>query len=284
MTQDVLFTVIRGKGGDLGVITLSRQHALNAINLGMVEAMLQQLRFWQNDTSIKAVIIQATPGRAFCAGGDLRHTYDKNHLRIEEMTEFFRYEYNLNKTIFVPWPIALWDGITMGGGVGISIHGSHRVASENLLFAMPETGIGFFPDVGGTYFLPRLPHKMGYYLGLTGARLKYADCLALGIATQHVPSNKFADVVNALANTAFNSDVEVTAIIDQFKSDVGSAPLMAKHKLIEETFTAATMETIMQQLKQSDQEISQQSYQDLLKKSPRPVSKSHSMRCMWLQN
>lgn len=270
MTENVLFSVAPGKDGDLGIITLNRQQALNAINLTMVEAMLKQLRAWQVDRSIKAVVIHATPGRAFCAGGDLRHTYDKNHLRINEMTDFFRTEYNLNKAIYhFPKPyIALWDGITMGGGVGISIHGSHRIATENLVFAMPETGIGFFPDVGGTYFLPRLPHKIGYYLGLTGARLKLADSLGIGIATNHVPSTRLADLIKSLAATKFSTDAEVTTIIQKFSAEVDSSSLISQAKLIENMFTAATMETLVQQVQQSNSELGQQIYNELLKKSP----------------
>lgn len=270
MTDHVLFSVMPGNDGDLGIITLNRQQALNAINLAMVEAMLKQLRAWQVNHSIKAVVITASPGRAFCAGGDLRHTYDKNHLRISEMSDFFRTEYQLNKTIYhFPKPyIALWDGITMGGGVGISIHGSHRVATENLLFAMPETGIGFFPDVGGTYFLPRLPNKMGYYIGLTGARLKLADCIALGIATDHVTSDKLPELIKTLAVTKFRSDAVVSEIIHKFSKNVDTSPLMQHQALIEKAFTAVSMETLMEQLKSDPGEFCARAYDELLKKSP----------------
>src|SRR3989338_2126316 len=192
--QEVLFEEIAGQGGHLGVITLNRPQILNSLNQTMIDAMYAQLNKWAIAPDIKAVVIRAAPGRAFCAGGDLRFTYERFKNKDPLLSTFFRDEYQLNRLIYhFPKPyIALLDGITMGGGVGISIHGSHRVATENLLFAMPETGIGFFPDVGGTYFLPRLPGRIGYYLGLTGARIKTDDCVTLGISQHKVTRDKLS--------------------------------------------------------------------------------------------
>ena len=143
---DVLFEEKPGTDGNIGIITLNRPAALNALNREMVNAMHAQLRIWSAANNIKAVVIRAVEGRAFCAGGDLRVMYDRSRPYDPERAHFFRDEYQLNRCIFhFPKPyIAFLDGITMGGGVGISIHGSHRVATDRLLFAMPETGIGFF--------------------------------------------------------------------------------------------------------------------------------------------
>src|SRR3990167_4221018 len=188
-TQDILFEELVGHEGNIGLVTLNRPKALNALTHSMILSLDKQLTLWEEQENIKAIVITAVEGRAFCAGGDIRFTYEKWDYNDGSLPLYFRDEYRLNRRIFhysKPY-IALLDGITMGGGVGISIHGSHRVATENLVFAMPETGIGFFPDVGGTYFLPRLPDKFGYYLGITGARIDCYDCCALGL-TQHFVS------------------------------------------------------------------------------------------------
>src|SRR5579872_925135 len=181
--SEIAFEEISGRDDNLGLITLTRQSVLNALNQKMINAIDQQLKEWENANHIKAVVIRAAPGRAFCAGGDVRSVYDRKLAQDPKIADFFRDEYGMNRRIHhYPKPyIALMDGITMGGGVGISVHASHRVATERLVFAMPETGIGFFPDVGTTYVLPRLPDFIGMYLGLTGARLTLNDCLALGL-------------------------------------------------------------------------------------------------------
>ncbi|NNF78881.1 MAG: enoyl-CoA hydratase/isomerase family protein, partial [Rhizobiales bacterium] len=156
--QDVLFEV----NNRAGVITLNRPKALNALTLGMVREMRPQLERWAEDDRVHQIIIKAAGDKAFCAGGDIRALYDWGLARNRNFLDFYREEYLLNTFIKrYPKPyIALIDGIDMGGGVGVSIHGSHRVATERLTFAMPETGIGLFPDVGGTYFLPRLPGEL----------------------------------------------------------------------------------------------------------------------------
>jgi enoyl-CoA hydratase len=221
---EVLFDEYEGKDGNLGIITLNRPEVLNSLNHDMIEAMHKQLIQWATAAHIKAVIIKAVPGRAFCAGGDIRLTYDRCKKHDPAAAEFFQDEYQLNRCIFhFPKPyIALLDGITMGGGVGISIHGSHRVATEKLLFSMPETGIGFFPDVGGTYFLPRLPGNTGIYLGLTGARIHSDDCVALGLTQHKVASEQLSQLIAALAQQSFgaNANEAVTQVIQQFQMEL----------------------------------------------------------------
>jgi enoyl-CoA hydratase len=187
--------------GAAGVITLNRPQSLNALTLGMVRAMRRALDAWADDAAITRVIIEAAGGRAFCAGGDIRRLYDLGKARrYDEALAFWREEYALNIRIKrYPKPyIALVDGIVMGGGVGVSLHGSHRVAGERYQFAMPEVGIGFFPDVGATYALPRLPGRTGTYLALTGDRVRTADALELGLATHVVGSASFGELREAL--------------------------------------------------------------------------------------
>ena len=187
--------------GGLGLITLNRPKALNALTLEMIGEMHPRLDAWAADPSVKAVAVQGAGDRAFCAGGDILHIYHGREDGRNPFGEaFFRAEYALNRRVKTyPKPyVALMDGVTMGGGVGLSVHGSHRVVSERCLFAMPETGIGLFPDVGGSYFLPRLPGQLGLFLGLTGWRLKAADCLYCGIGTAYLESARIEAFIEAL--------------------------------------------------------------------------------------
>src|SRR3954470_18851170 len=193
--------VICERLGAAGVITLNRPQALNAITLGMVRAMRRALEAWAEDAAVTRVIIEAAGGRAFSAGGDIRHLYDLGKGRYDEALTFWREEYALNVRIKrYPKPyVALIDGLVMGGGVGVSLHGSHRIAGDRYGFAMPEVGIGFFPDVGATYALPRLPGRTGMYLALTGARADAGDAVHLGLASVYIKSSLFNDFTKALS-------------------------------------------------------------------------------------
>jgi enoyl-CoA hydratase len=189
--------------GRLAIVVLDRPAALNALTWEMVQKLSLQLLAWREDPDVAAVLVKAVPGRAFCAGGDILAVTER--VRKEGLTaalSFFREEYRLNWRIHAfPKPyVALWNGITLGGGVGISVHGSHRVVTEHTLLAMPETGIGFFPDVGATWFLPRCPGALGMYLGLTGARLNGADCLAAGVGTHAVPADRLVKLEEMLVD------------------------------------------------------------------------------------
>lgn len=269
--NDVLFEEISGTNGDIGLITLNRPSVLNSLNHAMVVAMRAQLQQWAEQKRIKAIVIRAAEGRAFCAGGDLRLTYDRCKTQDPALTDFFRSEYQLNRLIFhYPKPyIALLDGITMGGGVGISIHGSHRVATDQLLFAMPETGIGFFPDVGGTYFLPRLPGKLGYYLGLTGARIGCDDCVEIGIAQHKVERDMLPMIITALAKEKFGADAyqSVTQILEQWNKKSNGTLLKAKD-VLDDCFMANTMEKILVALEKSAHPLCEKAKEALMKKSP----------------
>ena len=238
MTNQVLFEQRKR----LGLVTLNRPPALNALSHEMVLALDSQLAEWENDASVAAVLIRGAGDRAFCAGGDIRAFYDKRDEpgAVAALSEvFYRDEYRLNRRIFrYPKPyIALADGITMGGGVGVSVHGTHWVATERTLFAMPETGIGFFPDVGGGYFLPRLPGQMGMYLALSGARLKAADCLYAGIASHVIAADKGDDLIGALAPGGTREQVDAT--LAAFAIEPEPAPLAARRETIDRCFAAS---------------------------------------------
>lgn len=274
---EVLFEEVKGKNGDLGVILLNRPAVLNSLTHDMICAMYDQLQKWETANHIKGVVIRAAEGRAFCAGGDLRLTYDRYLEGNIDLSKFFLDEYQLNRFIFhYPKPyIAFLDGITMGGGVGISVHGSHRVATERLLFAMPETGIGFFPDVGGTYFLPRLPGFFGFYLGLTGARIAHHECTILGITTQTVPHEKLPSLLDALAKQSFDDQADdiVTNIINQFKLPLPEQTILnqqlANHQqAIDACFQESTMELIIEKISTSSDSLCRWAAEVLHKKSP----------------
>ena len=246
MTDETLFET----RGSLGLITLNRPAALNALNRSMCRAIHHQLDMWREDPSVRAVAIRGAGDRAFCAGGDVVGLHDAGRSGSPEWEGFFHDEYRMNEAIAgYPKPyVALLDGITMGGGVGLSIHAPYRVATERLLFAMPETGIGLIPDVGGTHALPRLPGEIGTYLGLTGARLKAADCVYAGIATHHVPSGQIAALVDALA-----AGEDVASALGTFDGGGGEAPLSAHRSAIDRHFFGDDVEAIVASLDGGDE-------------------------------
>lgn len=211
-------TVTTRVAGALGHITLNRPKALNALTREMCEAITAALLDWKFDDRVKAVLIDGAGDRAFCAGGDVVMLHDSGKAKDGRAEAFWRTEYALNELIHTyPKPyVALIDGIVMGGGVGLSVHGRHRIAGDTTLFAMPETGIGYFPDVGGTYFLPRLGVDIGNWLGLTGARLGPKHTLDLGIATAFVPTEKHAQLTKSLSD--IQSGDEVEGLIQSFTS------------------------------------------------------------------
>ena len=237
--RDILFE----RRGAAGLVTLNRPKALNAVTHGMVLALRAQLDAWADDPAITRVLIQAAGERAFSAGGDIRHLYDLGVSgKREEALQFWRDEYPLNaviKNYRKPY-VALIDGIAMGGGVGISVHGSHRVAGDRFSFAMPEVGIGFFPDVGATWFLPRMPGDLGTYCGLSGERFAAADALAAGIVTHRVASARFPALLEGLAGT-----VPVDAVLAAFSEPAGEAPIMARRAAIDRLFAGDRVEDIL---------------------------------------
>jgi enoyl-CoA hydratase len=199
--SDVLTSVT----ANLARITLNRPEALHALTTHMCRNMAQALLTWRDDDNVRAVMIDHADGtRGFCAGGDIRVIAESAKTDGKAARDFFFTEYRLNHLLFTyPKPvIAIMDGVTMGGGVGISMPARFRIATERTTYAMPETGIGLFPDVGGGWYLPRKPGQVGMWLALTGARLKAADCIAAGIATHYVESSKLAELKQALTQTS----------------------------------------------------------------------------------
>lgn len=229
--------------GAAGLITLNRPQALNAVTHEMVLRLRAELDAWAADDAITRVVITAAGERAFSAGGDIRNLYDLGRAgQYAEALQFWRDEYPLNVAIknFRKPYVALIDGLVMGGGVGVSVHGSHRVAGDRFSFAMPEVGIGFFPDVGATWFLPRMPGELGTYCGLTGERFNSADGVAAGIATHRVPSARFAALIDGLTGT-----VSVDALLAAFAEPAGEGPIAARRTAIDRLFAGNTVEDIL---------------------------------------
>lgn len=257
----------------VGRITLNRPKALNALTLSQIEAMHAALKRWAGDDEVLLVTIGAVGGKAFCAGGDIRSLFEaRKKGDYALLAGFYREEYILNRLIKTfPKPfVALIDGIVMGGGVGVSIHGSHRVATEHTLFAMPETGIGLFPDVGGTYFLPRCPGEVGMYLALTGVRLQAADALYAGLMTHFVPAAKLPDMTAALRGLtgAGDHDAAVTSILDGYHETPGPAPLAAHRAAIDRCFGGASVDAVVTALEADDSEWAASTLRVLATKSP----------------
>jgi enoyl-CoA hydratase len=248
MTTDAIQEpeVLFARSGHAGIITLNRPKALNALSHTMVRLIWPQMLAWKDDPAVRHVIIEAAGPKAFCAGGDIRQLHDLGKEgRQAEARAFWREEYTLNHLLKTyPKPvIALINGIVMGGGVGMSFHGSHRIATETLMFAMPEVGIGFFPDVGASYILPRLADHMGRYLALTGARVGLGDALALGLVTHGVAA---ADLPALRAALIEARDVDAAiATVSQLRPE---APLLAQAAIIREAFGGDSLCDIFQRL------------------------------------
>ncbi|MFP6745759.1 MAG: enoyl-CoA hydratase/isomerase family protein, partial [Alphaproteobacteria bacterium] len=199
-----------------------------------------QLREWADDDRVQRVVVDGAGDRAFCAGGDVRDLYEAMGRPGDPLiAAFYRDEYTLNHRIkgYGKPYVALIDGVVMGGGVGVSVHGSQRVVTEHALFAMPETGIGLFPDVGGTWFLPRMPGEIGLYLGLTGARLLAADALYCGVATHFVPRERLGEVIEGLADGDEG--------LDGLAEDPGDPPLRGRREIIDRCFSGDSVEAVI---------------------------------------
>ncbi len=259
--------------GDWGVVTLTNEKALNALNWDMVKAMRAQLVAWSGDKSVKAVIVKGAGEKAFCAGGDIRWLHDTAKEDPAYAAEFFREEYTNNALIYhysKPY-VAMIDGIVMGGGVGISVHGDFRIAGDATLFAMPETGIGLFPDVGGGHFMPHLHDGLGLYYALTGARAKAADCMAAGIATHYAPADKYAELEQALLKTRLGDrpHADIETVLDTYAGDPGHAPVNDVRPHIARLFQGhATLDDLMQALEADESEFAAATLKTLTRMSP----------------
>ena len=262
MTEDVLIST----DGHAGRLSLNRPKAIHALNLPMCRAMINALLEWRDDEAVEAVIIEHSEGRGFCAGGDIRMLAESGAKDGAEARAFFHTEYRLNHLLFTYEKpvVAFMDGITMGGGVGISQPAKYRVATEHTRFAMPETGIGLFPDVGGGWYLPRLEGRVGQYLALTGARLDGAECLALGIATHYLPSEKLAE---AKTRIAAHPD-RIGGILGELSVTAPHAAVMDHLDKINRLFASDRYEDILAALEADGSDWAQKERDTLGTKSP----------------
>jgi enoyl-CoA hydratase len=262
--------IIARNVGQIGRITLNRPKALNALSMDMVTAMTKALLAWKDDDSVKAIVVDGEGEKGFCAGGDIRMLHDSGKAGGAEAWRFWHDEYQLN-TLIKNYPkpyVALIDGVTMGGGVGISVHGSHRVAGDRTMLAMPETGIGFFPDVGGTYFLPRLAGEIGMWMGLTGARLKAPDCVATGIATHYTPSADLPALIKSLESADLSDDERLEIILEEHSGDPGDSDLAVTRGLIDAAFAGDDVAAMVARIAKAGDVWSQKQAKIVATKSP----------------
>lgn len=256
------------KIGALGLLTLNRPAALNALTQGMIDALAARLSAWAADDAIKTVAIRGEGDRAFCAGGDIRAVQQSVIAGDGAGVALLRDEYRLNALIGAyPKPyVALLHGITMGGGAGVSVHGSHRLADATLDFAMPETGIGFIPDVGSSHFLSRCPGHAGLYLALTGARIGLADAADLKLVTQAVARADFAAVLETLSR-----GVAVDDAIAPYVRKAGPGALAPHRRRIDTIFAAASVEAIMERLDRDGSDFARATAQVIRTRSPQSL-------------
>ena len=272
MTDDVLITTEQR----VGRLRLNRPKAIHALTTQMCEAMSQALLRWREDDSVEAIVIDHAEGRGFCAGGDVVMLARSGNSDAEDARHFFFAEYRLNHLLFTyPKPtVAIMDGITMGGGVGISLPCDYRIATENTRLAMPETGIGLFPDVGGGWYLPRLPGRVGEFMALTGARLDGAECRYLGLATHYVEQASLTDMVERIAKTP----QRVQGPIGAFAANPPEAKIEQNLPLITKLFASDRFEDVLAALEEDGGDWAQSELASLKTKSP--LSCKVSLRLM----
>lgn len=260
-------SVTARRDGRVGRILLNRPKALNALDLPMIDAIAAALTAWRDDPSVHAVVIEGAGGRAFCAGGDIRAIRANALAGEKEAIEaFFSREYALNLQIAeYPKPyVSLIDGVCMGGGIGVSVHGGIRVATEAAMFAMPETAIALFPDIGATYILPRLPGHLGMYLALTGARITGADSVHAGLATHYVPRERLAGLSAALAEDG-------VAALAGYAERLPPFSLAAHRPAIDQCFGADSVPEILARLDAEDSDWARGTLATLRAMSPSSV-------------
>ncbi|MGB0084600.1 MAG: enoyl-CoA hydratase/isomerase family protein [Rhodomicrobiaceae bacterium] len=231
--------------GRAGFLTLNRPKALNALTREMINTLEERYLKWASTARIYGIVLDAVPGRAFCGGGDIRAAAAAIDTDFDAVTQFFRDEYQHNWTLdrFTKPNVSLVNGIVMGGGIGISMFGTHRIAGENLQFAMPETGIGLFPDIGGGYFLSRFPGETGLYLGLTGHSIGPSDAYHLGFATHCIDAADFDTIRHAM----IEGD-PIDPVLAALHRDPGEGELAALRPAIDRIFSADSVEAILARL------------------------------------
>ena len=262
MTEDVLTSIERG----VGRIRLNRPKAIHALTTAMCDVMSEALLRWRADPDIRAIVIDHAQGRGFCAGGDVVMIQKSGASDGNEARAFFHAEYRLNHLLFsYPKPtVAIMDGITMGGGVGISLPCDFRVATENTRLAMPETSIGLFPDVGGGWYLSRLPGRVGQFMALTGARLDGAECLYLGLATHYVPQSSIGEMVERIAKTP----ARVKGTIGAYSDSPADARIAQNLPTISKLFASDRLEDVLAALRAEESDWADSELATLSTKSP----------------
>ncbi|KAF7726241.1 hypothetical protein EC973_008951 [Apophysomyces ossiformis] len=261
---------------NLGVrsVVLNRPKKLNALNLEMVRAITPEIQAWEKSDLAKVILLKSCGGKGFCAGGDVKTVVDLAAAGDPQATKFFEEEYQLDHLIAsldTPF-VAVMDGITMGGGVGLSVHAPFRIATENTLFAMPETAIGFLPEVGGSFFLPRLDGQLGVYLGLTGKRLKGVDVLYAGVATHFVPSSRLEALEARIAEIENPSHDVINGAIEEFSAELEQEPGFSLsgdiRAAIDRCFKYDTVEEIVAAVEKEDSEWGKETLKLLNSMSP----------------
>lgn len=262
--------LIAERSGSLGRLRLNRPKALNSLTLAMVRSMQQALDAFEQDPKISAVLVTGGE-RGLCAGGDVRAIYESGHAGTNLAATFWREEYLLDARISrYPKPyVVVMDGITMGGGVGISAHGRHRVVTERTRLAMPETGIGYFPDVGATWLLSRGQGELGTYLGLTGEHIGAADVIEAGLADVFVPTGDIAALAEALSAVPVNgAAAQVAEVLERFSRPAHLPELAQDRSAIDRLFAFDKVETILAALEMEATEFAWRTREILLSKSP----------------
>ncbi|WP_340266002.1 enoyl-CoA hydratase/isomerase family protein [Sphingobium mellinum] len=265
MTDQLISFVENG----VGRIRLNRPKAIHALTSEMCEAINAALVGWRDDPAVVAIMIDHAEGRGFCAGGDIALIANSAKADCLEADRFFQLEYRMNHLLFVyDKPIiAFMDGIVMGGGVGLSLPCRYRVATERTTFAMPETGIGLFPDVGGGWYLPRLPGRIGVWLAATGARIDGADCAAIGLATHYVASER----LDAVKADVLAQPAALATILDQASEGAPPSKLMAQRGDIDRLFASDRYEDILAALRSDRSDWAQKQLAVLASKSPQTI-------------
>lgn len=266
--------------GVCGRITLNRPAAINALSLDMVRAMYRALTDWATNPAIQFVIVDGAGDRGLCAGGDIRALYTSAIAgNFDAAAAFFGEEYRLNYLISrYPKPyIALMDGIVMGGGIGISSHGSHRIVTEHSVLAMPETNIGFIPDVGGTYLLGNAPEESGTWMALTGARINAADAILCGLADFFVPHDSLASLLSRLKACTESSAID--SCVRGFTAEPPKGTFADQRGWINECFAASSVEEILQALKSRTEEAARTAAGGIARNSPTSLKVTlHALR------
>ncbi|OEH53310.1 3-hydroxyisobutyryl-CoA hydrolase [Oceanobacillus sp. E9] len=273
MEQDV---VLFSEKNGVGTIELNRPKAINSISQRMIELIYQQLKSWKNDSSIKFIIFSGNGPKGFCAGGDIKTLYQakESESKYQQAIRFFQLEYKTDALIYhYPKPIiAILDGVTMGGGVGLTYGASHRIVTERTKWAMPEMNIGFFPDVGASYFFNQAPGKIGYYLALSASVISGTDAIYANAADHYITTDNLDTFIQEIMEKDWTTEKDINHSIDnivqKFTSSLGQSNLENHRSAIDKYFSHSTLEQIFASLESADSDFSNKTKQLLLTKSP----------------